>query len=108
MIQRLSGEAPVKAQCEAFGCARSTYYYRSVRKDDRELLAAIEQVLMRRAWFGYRRVVAPLQREGRVVGETVVRRLLKELAHSRSVGKVRVQTTDSRHGYKRYPNGSAG
>src|SRR4029077_14396400 len=51
-----------------------------------------------------RRVVAQLQREGIQVGETVVRRLLKALGHSCSVGSVRTQTTDSQHGYTRYPN----
>src|SRR5688572_31703513 len=64
----------------------------------------MEQILMRRPWFGYRRVVAQLHREGVQVGETVVRRLLKVLGHTRSVGQVRVQTTDSHHPYTRYTN----
>lgn len=48
--------------------------------------------------------MAQLQREGVAVGETVVRRLLRHLQHSRSVGQVRVQTTDSNHSYTRYAN----
>jgi hypothetical protein len=104
VIQRLSAEAPVRALCELFACPRSTYYYQSVRRDDSRLLTAIEQVLMHRPWFGYRRVVAQLKRDGVQVGETVVRRLLKVLAHSRAVGQVRVQTTDSNHAYTRYSN----
>ena len=104
MIQRLSAEAPVRELCELFDCPRSTDYYRSVRRDDSRLISAIEQVLMRRPWFGYRRVVAQLNRAGIQVGETVVRRLLKVLAHSRAVGQVRVQTTDSNHPYTRYSN----
>jgi transposase InsO family protein len=104
MIQSLSGEVPIQRLCQVFDCPRSTYYYQSVRADERPLLTAIEQVLMRRPWFGYRRVLAQLRRQGLQVGETVVRRLLKSLGGSRSVGQVRVQTTDSQHSYTRYPN----
>jgi len=104
MIRRLKSEAPVQRLCQVFDCPRSTYYYQSVRADDTPLLNAIEQVLMRRPWFGYRRVLAQLRREGVQVGETVVRRLMKALGASRAVGQVRVQTTDSRHSYARYPN----
>jgi hypothetical protein len=90
--------------CETLTCPRSTYYYRSKRQDHGELQLAIEQVLMHQPWFGYRRVVAQLQREGVQAGETVVCRLLRELGHSRSVGQVRVRTTDSQHPYPRYRN----
>lgn len=38
------------------------------------------------------------------MGEHVVRRLLREMGHRPSVGKVRVQTTHSQHNYHRYPN----
>lgn len=37
-----------------------------------------------------------------------MRRLLKVLGHSRSVGQVRVQTTDNNHPYPRYANLSRG
>ncbi len=104
MIDALQAESSVQQLCAVFDCPRSTYYYQPVQRDEAALLAAIEQVLMRHPWFGYRRVVAQLQREGVQVGETVVRRLLKTLGHSCSVGQVRVQTTDSHHAYTRYTN----
>ena len=104
MIQQLSTQAPVRELCDLFDCPRSTYYYQSGRRDDSRLITAIEQVLRRRPWFGYRRVVAQLNRDGIQVGETVVRRLLKVLEHSRAVGQVRIQTTDSNHPYTRYSN----
>jgi len=75
-----------------------------MRRDEADLVAAIEQVLMRRPWLGDRRVVPQLKREGVMVGETVVRRLLRQLEHTRSVGQVRVQTTNSNHPYTRYTN----
>jgi putative transposase len=104
MIQSLQADAPIQHLCEVFDCPRSTYYYHSIKRDEADLVAAIEQVLMRRPWFGYRRVMAQLRREGVVVGETVIRRILRQLQHSRSVGQVRVQTTDSNHPYTRYTN----
>jgi transposase InsO family protein len=104
MIGSLQSQASVKRLCEVFDCPRSTYYYRTVQRDETALLGAIEQILMRRPFFGYRRVLAQLQREGVEAGETVVRRLLKILGHTRTVGQVRVQTTDSNHPYTRYSN----
>ncbi len=38
------------------------------------------------------------------MGTTVVRRLLKQLGHTRRIGVVRMQTADSRHSYPRDPN----
>jgi hypothetical protein len=45
-----------------------------------------------------------LRRQRIEVGEHVVRRFLREMGATRSVGKVRVQTTDSHHPHLRYPN----
>ena len=104
MIQSLQAEASIEQLCQVFDCPRSTYYYQPMRHDETDLVAAIEVVLMRRPWFGYRRVVAQLRREGVMVGETVARRILRQLAHTRSVGQVRIQTTDSNHSYTRYNN----
>ena len=59
---------------------------------------------MRWPFYGYRRVTAQLKREGQEVGETRVRRLLKQLDHSCSIGRVRITTTDSDHNLPRYPN----
>ncbi len=45
-----------------------------------------------------------LARQQITVGEYRVRRLLCQLGMTRSVGKVRVRTTDSNHPHPRYPN----
>jgi putative transposase len=104
VIDQLRDQGPITQLCALFGCPRSTDYYRAPRRDEQAVLEAIEQVLMHQPWFGYRRVVAQLKRDGWAVGERVVRRLLKSLPHTRSVGRVRVQTTDSHHPYIRYAN----
>jgi hypothetical protein len=104
VVGQLRSEAPVRQLCTMFDCPRSSYYYQPARPHDEPLLTAIEQVLMRQPWFGYRRVVAQLQRDGQSVGETRVRRLLNQLQRTRSVGTVKVTTTASRHAYTRYTN----
>jgi putative transposase len=96
---------PVSLLCEVLEVPRSTVYYEPQAKpDDVPFREAIEKILMRRPTYGYRRVTAQLKRDGCVIGETRVRRLLKELDHSASVGRVRVNTTDSKHDEPRFPN----
>jgi transposase InsO family protein len=105
MIGKLSEQYPVKLVCELLGLSRSTYYHKQQEKaGDRKLLAAIEEILMRKPFLGYRRVTERLQRNGHVVGETRVRRLLKALGHTCKMGKVRISTTNSQHDLPRYPN----
>lgn len=104
MIQALRDDYPVARLCAVLHCPRSTAYYPSQRPDETGGLLAVEQHLLRYPYHGYRRVTAHLQRQGWRVGTTVVRRLLKQLDHTRRVGAVRIQTTDSRHPHPRYPN----
>jgi len=105
MIWQLSAEYPVSLLCEVLDVARSTVYYQpQIRPEDVELLADVERLLMRWPFYGYRRVAAQLKREGWQVGETRVRRLLRQLDHSASVGQVRVATTDSKHEHSRFSN----
>lgn len=105
MSQTLSEDYPAQLVTETLGLARSSYYYQPVHKpEDVVLTDAIEQVLVRWPFYGYRRVTAQLKREGYCVGETRVRRLLKALNHTAQVGRVRVNTTDSKHNLPRYPN----
>jgi putative transposase len=104
MIQQLKQEYPVKAVCTALDCPASSSYYVPVVKDEREVIAAAEQVLLRFPFYGYRKLSKALTRQGHSVGEHVARRLLSQLGMSRAVGKIRVQTTDSNHGHPRYPN----
>lgn len=82
----------------------SSAYYVSSKRDETDLLAAAEAVLLRFPFYGYRKLSQELQRRGFVAGEQVARRLLRQLGMSRAVGQVRVQTTDSRHTHPRYPN----
>ena len=105
LVSTLREEYPVKQVCEVLDLPRSSFYWQGQEKaGDQELIEAIEQVIMRWPYYGYRRITQQLKRKGYAVGETRVRRLLGELEHSCQVGKVRIRTTDSRHNHRRYPN----
>jgi transposase InsO family protein len=105
MSQQLSAKYPTKRVCEALDCPRSTYYYEQII-DPQDVVDSevIERVLMRWPFYGYRRMTAQFKREGYSIGETRVRRLLKQIEHSVKVGRVKVMTTDSKHDLPRYPN----
>jgi putative transposase len=104
MIDQLKAEYPVRQLCETLNCPPSTYYYQAQGQGDEKLITAIEDVVMRGPFYGYRRVLQQLQRHGWLVGETRGRRVLKALGHSVTVGRVRIRTTDSSHPHWRYPN----
>lgn len=104
MIQQMKVEYPLRQLCATLDCPISTAYYAPRNRDESDLVVAIEQVLLRFPFYGYRKVHQQLLRQRIEVGEHVVRRLLREMGVTRSVGKVRVQTTDSNHAHPRYPN----
>jgi putative transposase len=104
MIQQLKSDYGVRQLCETLACPVSSLYYQAQVRAENEVLAALEQVLLRFPCYGYRKVQAALARQGMAVGEHTVRRLMRQLGVSHAVGKVRVQTTDSQHPHPRYPN----
>jgi len=104
MIADLSASYPVEALCTALDCPRSSYYYQAVPASDAALLTAIEQIVIRWPRYGYRRITAQLRREGWTVNSKVVRRLMQDVGVPRRMGQVRLHTTDSTHGWPRYPN----
>ena len=104
MIQELKQAYSVRQVCATLNCPVSTAYYEPVDREEGDLVAAIERILMQFPFYGYRKIYRALLRQGWEVGEHRVRRLLRQLDRSRSVGQVRVQTTNSRHSHPRYPN----
>jgi transposase InsO family protein len=105
MIDHLKTDFPVAVICKTLGLSRSSYYtLPAIKKGDKALLSAIDQILVRWPYYGYRRVMHELQRKGYQVGETRVRRLLRQIEHSCAVGKATISTTNSQHEHPRYPN----
>lgn len=104
MIDQMKDQYPIQVLCETLDCPRSSYYYEAALLNDAPLLEAIEQILLRFPFYGYRRLTAELGRQGWQVNEKVVRRVMKQMRVQGKVGQVRVTTTDSRHSLPRYPN----
>ncbi len=104
MIMQLSTNYPVGRLCALLDCPRSSYYYQPVPTDETALRTAIEQIVIRWPYYGYRRMTAQLRREGWTVNSKVVRRLLHEFGLHGRVGRVRWHTTDSAHALPRYAN----
>jgi len=104
MICTLRSDYPVTLLRDLLDYPRSSFYYQPQScPEDLALVEAIEDILMRWPFYGYRRLLHQLKRDWDV-GETRVRRLLQWMDVTCQVGRVRIQTTDSQHGHQRYPN----
>jgi hypothetical protein len=95
MIAELSDMYPVERVCAVLDCPRSSYYDQAVPNERAAVVEAVEQLLLRKPFFGYRRLAAQLKREGQTVNTKVIRQILKDLGVHRKVGQVRSRTTDS-------------
>jgi putative transposase len=90
--------------------ARSTYYYQpqadipESKKTEADLIGKIEAICLEFPRYGYRRVTWYLKREGKQVNHKKVLRLMRESDLLCRVKRRWSKTTDSRHGYPRYPN----
>lgn len=104
MIELLRPHDAVTLLCRVLDYPRRSFYYVPVPSDDTALRTAIEQIMVRWPFYGYRRVTAQLRREGWAINSKLVRRLLQELGLACRVGRVRWHTTDSTHSLPRYPN----
>ncbi len=102
----LRTEYPVKIICETLGLARSTFYRTSQKADERTIQAAIERLAGQYPTYGSRRISAQLRREPdrQVVNRKRVQRLMRQMGLSGKPKRRVARTTDSRHGYPRYPN----
>src|ERR1700687_2982150 len=70
---------PIVAQCRLLKIARSTLYYRpaAVDPDDLALMRRIDKLYLASPFYGSRRMVAVLRREGLVINRKRVRRLMR-------------------------------
>ena len=88
----------------------SSFYYRPkdesvAEKSERaDLLDRIEAICLEFPRYGYRRVTAQLKREHLFVNHKRVLRMMRESDLLCRVKRRWVNTTDSRHGFPRYPN----
>jgi transposase InsO family protein len=95
--------------CELLGLARSYYYALlrptpSARAAGVRLRDRIEAICLEFPRYGYRRVTAQLQREGFLVNHKRVQRIMQEENLRCQVPQRFIRTTNSNHGYRRFPN----
>jgi putative transposase len=101
---QLAGEYSVKVICQVVSYPRSSYYYRPQERDERDLKAAIIELAGQWPTYGYRRMTAQLGREGWQVNRKRVQRLMRELGVQGQRRGRSPCTTNSNHGFARYPN----
>ena len=95
------------AVCETLNLPRSSYYRRTTpRAEEPAVRTAIEAVAREFPTYGSRRVTHPLRRPPHAlrVNRKRVRRLMRVMGLQRLVKRRKRRTTDSQHGYPRYPN----
>jgi putative transposase len=79
LVDRSDLHVSVAAQCRLLRVARSTLYYRpaSVSEDDLLLVRRMDEQYLATPFYGARRMVAVLRRDGLVVNRKRVRRLMR-------------------------------
>jgi putative transposase len=99
----------IQGLCQTLGVSRSWYYERLAQPaDDRHeeiaLRDAIEAIVLDFPGYGYRRVTHALARAGYGVNHKRVLRVMREESLLCQLKRRFVPTTDSQHGFRRYPN----
>jgi putative transposase len=105
----LATDYPRRLICRATGWPRSSLYHAPrPRAGEATLRAAIARLAGRWPTYGYRRITALLRREGRAVNGKRVQRLMGLMGLAGRPAERKPRTTDSRHGFPRFPNLVAG
>lgn len=100
----LAGLYPAAVVCRALGLPRGSFYRRHRDAEEQPLKDALLRLAGEWPTYGYRRLTIHLQREGFEVNGKRVRRLMRELGVAGRPPGRRPRTTDSGHGFPRYPN----
>ncbi len=107
LAQTHGGVAPM---CRLIDLSESSYYHEGPGRvdmiDDLDVLGALVKLSGKHPTYGYRRLTKLLRKRKRFakVNGKRVRRLLKMAGIQAKKPRRAVITTDSRHGFKRYPN----
>lgn len=96
----------ISQACELAELSRSSYYYRSHKGDESQLVADLEMVSGQHITYGTRRVRSQLRRSpyGYRINRKRVQRIMRQKGLLRPVKRRKSRTTDSDHPYPRYPN----
>jgi transposase InsO family protein len=94
----------VKTLCDVIELPRSSYDQQPNMSADASLRTAL--LAQAELWptYGYRRLTAQLRREGWPVNRKRIQRLMQEMGLQGQAPQRKVRTTNSQHGFRRYPN----
>jgi putative transposase len=96
---------PVGLVCQTLGLARSSFYYApQAPAEEADVKAALEEEAGNWPTYGYRRLTRQLERRGLVVNGKRVQRLMRASGIQAEKPPKKVETTDSRHHFPRFPN----
>jgi transposase InsO family protein len=92
--------------CRVLDLPRSSYYYCAQPKQETDLKDAIQAVAGLFPTYGTRRIAHQLRRPPYrySVGRKRIQRLMRSMNLLRPVKRLRIRTTDSQHGFPRFPN----
>ncbi len=102
----LGSAYPITILCRVLDLPRSTQYYQSVARDEADLRQALEAAAQQFPTYGSRRLSQQVRRAPYrlTAGRTRVRRLMGEMGLKRRPKPRICRTTNSQHGFGRYPN----
>lgn len=92
--------------CRVLGLARSSFYYGAQPKEEDDLKIAIQTAAGKYPTYGTRRIAHQLRRPPYryAVGRKRIQRLMRSMNLLRPVKRLKIRTTDSQHGFPRFPN----
>lgn len=99
-------QAPIELACELVDLPRSTYYYRSQKADESQLVADMEAVVGQYLRHGSRRVAKQLGRSpyDYWINRKRAQRIMRQKHWTQPVWRRGYRTTNSNHAYPRYGN----
>jgi putative transposase len=97
LVDRSEPDRPIAAQCRLLKVARSTLYYRPLpaRVDDLRLMRWLDEQFLKTPFYGSRRMVAVMQRDGFVVNRKRVKRLMRVMGIEAIYQKTQYQSRPS-------------
>ena len=103
MVERADPDLSVAAQCRLLKVARSTLYYQpaSMDPDDLALMRRMDELYTASPFYGSRRMVAVLRRDGWTVNRKRIRRLMRVMGLEAIYPKPKLSA--ARAGHRIYP-----
>jgi putative transposase len=97
---------PLASICRVLGLPRSTLYYQAQPQNDQEVRQAIEAVAQQFPTYGSRRMAAQVRRAPYrlLVNRKRAQRVMRSMGLLRRTRPRKQRTTNSQHGFRRFPN----